>query len=351
MGAEIRVVLAEDSPTVRHHLTQIIHSAPDMSVIGEARNGAEAIQMVDELRPDVVSMDINMPEVDGLEATRQIMALSPTPIVVVSGLIDTDVQLSLQAIEAGALAVINKPPSKKHPTFVDKQLEMLKVLRAMAGVKVISRRQLRHDDTSSSDIITTPPRPKRTTIPQLIVIGASTGGPSALLHLLQDLPRKPMTPIIIVQHMPDEFIVGLAQWLTSVTEQQVFVAQDQMALESGMILLAPGNANVTVDRMNERLIVRLDRNPSESRYLPSIDVLFQSVAKTLGNRAMGIILTGMGDDGASGLKAMHDAGAITIVQDERTATVYGMPRAAIERGAARYVVALDNLATQIKKLL
>ncbi|MEM9955228.1 MAG: chemotaxis-specific protein-glutamate methyltransferase CheB [Chloroflexota bacterium] len=349
MGSKIRVVLADDSPTVRYHLAHIIDSAPDMVVVGEAQNGVDVIQLVSDLQPDVVSMDINMPDMDGLEATRQIMSQSPTPIVVVSSLLDIDVQLSLKAIEAGALAVVGKPSAQQNPTFADEQRHMLKVLRAMAGVKVISRRQLRYLD--APEIITDAPRQKRHLSTELIVIGASTGGPRALLQLLRGLPDEPIAPIVIVQHMPEEFIAGLVQWLTSATGQQVFVAQDGQALQSGMILIAPGHAHLTIERANGHLISRLHDAPTGSRYTPSIDALFTSVARTVGEQAIGVILTGMGDDGARGLHAMYDAGAMTIAQDELSATVYGMPRAAVAEGAARYVVALENLATQIKKLL
>lgn len=349
MGEQIRVLIAEDSPTSRHYLSTIIDASPDMIVIGTARNGLEAIQRVDELRPDVVSMDISMPEVNGLEATRRIMEQHPTPIVVVSGLIGDDVQLSLQAIESGALAVVGKPPSQRHPTFADEQDKLLKTLRAMAGVKVISRRKPRYPKSNHPD-------PPIHTIakgqkPEVIVIGASTGGPSALLQLLRDLPKVTQIPIVIVQHMPDEFITGLAQWLTSATQHHIFVATHQMALQQGMITLAPGDAHLTIRRIDNHLVTHLAHETTLSRYCPSIDVLFQSVADSVGKRAIGIILTGMGDDGATGLYAMRNAGATTIVQDEASSTVFGMPRAAIDQQAAMHIVSLNNLASQIKKLL
>ena len=349
MGEKIRVLIAEDSPTMRHYLTTIINATSDMVVVGIACNGLEAIERVDDLRPDVVSMDINMPEVNGLDATRRIMEHHPTPIVVVSGLIGDDVQLSLQAIESGALAVVSKPPSQRHPTFADEQDKLLKTLRAMAGVKVISRRKPRHRKANLS--ATSVRSISKNQHPELIVIGASTGGPSALLHLLRELPTVTQIPIVIVQHMPDEFITGLAQWLTSATQHPIFVANHQMALQQGMIVIAPGNAHLTIRRVSNHLVTHLDHEVTDSRYQPSIDVLFKSVADTLGKRAIGIILTGMGDDGASGLYAMRMAGALTLVQDEASSTVFGMPRVAIEQQAATHIVSLNNLASQIKKLL
>jgi len=353
MTGEIRVVLAEDSPTVRRHLINIISSTPDMTVVGEARDGAEAVRMVEDLRPDVVSMDINMPDLDGLEATRLIMEHSPTPIVVVSDLLDVDVNLSLQAIEAGALAVVGKPPHQHSPEYENKQQHLLKTLRAMAAVKVISRRRPRHGKRSTAEMqgIGVVRADTKIPRPEIIVIGASTGGPGALLKLLGELPKNPSVPIVIVQHMSDEFIYGLARWLSSVTEHHVMLALDNMVLEKGMIVLAPGDANLTIVRDNGILMTQLNRVTGHSRYMPSVDSLFESVADTAGKRAVGIILTGMGDDGAKGLLAIRKAGGYTLVQDESSSTVFGMPRAAIQIGAASKVVPLADLSSKIRKML
>lgn len=353
MGKDIRVILAEDSPTVRRYLANIIEDTLDMQVIGEAKNGKEAVQMVEDLRPDVVSMDINMPEVDGLEATRRIMENTPTPIVVVSGLLEVDIHLALQAIEAGALAVVSKPPSQDNPHFAEKQRQLLNTLRAMADVKVISRRKMRQAKLRTSEIRNTDSTLVDTKypIPEIIVMGASTGGPSALLQIITEMPHDLSIPIVIVQHMPHEFIKGFAMWLDKTTALQVSIAQDKQVIEDGTILLAPGNANLRIVRRNQRLMTQLSKNSEQSRYMPSVDVLFESVATTVGKQAIGIILTGMGDDGAKGLLAMRQAGGTTFVQDEASAIIYGMPRAAIECGAAQKIVPLADLASKIKKML
>lgn len=349
MDDDIRIVLVEDSPTVRRYLANLIDETPDMRVIGEAKNGDEAVEMVEMLRPDVISMDINMPEVDGLQATRLIMSRTPTPIVVVSSLLDVDVALSLKAIEAGALAVVSKPPDRRNPTFPESQKQLLTTLRAMARVKVVSRRQYRKNlnqtTNSDHDIV------KDSIRPELIVIGASTGGPSALIRLLRELPADLPVPIIIVQHIPNEFIGGLVKWLDSVTPLQVTLGQDDMFLEPGKIVIAPGTAHLTVKQKNGRLYTKLIAQNNQSRHIPSIDVLFESVAYAVGKKAIGIILTGMGDDGARGLLTIRKAGGYTIVQDEVSSTVFGMPRAAIELGGVQKVVPLENLTSQIKKLL
>lgn len=348
MAQNIRILLAEDSPTVRRYLLSIIEETPDMTVVGEARTGAEAVSMVESLRPDVVSMDIQMPDMDGLEATRRIMATVPTPIVVVSGLLESDVALSLQAIEAGALAVVGKPPDRQNPAFAEKSRQLLTTLRAMSGVKVISRRLYRKLDTGLLPPIEISEKAAQ---PEILVIGASTGGPSALLRLLQNLPKDFALPIAIVQHMPNEFIAGLARWLAGSCSLKIEIARDGMPLERGTVLIANGGSHLTVARQGNGLITRLIEERGSYRHQPAVDVLMESVAKFCGSSAIGLILTGMGDDGAKGLLAMRQAGATTLVQDEASCTVFGMPRAAIEIGAAQQVLPLANIASKIAKLL
>lgn len=352
MAEDIRVVLAEDSPTVRHYLAGIIHASHDMRVVGEARNGKEAVRMVEDLRPDVVSMDINMPELDGLEATRLIMENTPTPIVVVSGLLDVDVHLSLQAIETGALAVVSKPTNQLNSGFDEQQQHLLTTLRAMSAVKVISRRRSHNRKaTGAESDINRPDSVAKLSRPELIVIGASTGGPAAILHFLREMDHPVSVPIVIVQHMPGEFINGLVLWLNSVTTGNVILAFDNMVIEKEMIILAPGDENLSIERRDGLLVTKLHKNDKQSRYLPSVDVLFKSVANTVGKRAVAIILTGMGDDGVQGLLAIRQAGGYTIAQDEASCAVFGMPRAAIEAGAVEKVLPLANLASKIKKML
>jgi two-component system chemotaxis response regulator CheB len=350
MAQDIRILLAEDSPTVRRYLLSLIEETPDMRVVGEARTGSEAVSMVESLRPDLVSMDIQMPDMDGLEATRRIMASHPTPIVVVSGLLDADVALSLQAIEAGALAVVAKPPDRQNPQFAEKSRQLLTTLRAMSSVKVISRRLYRQLDTGKLPPLEVAQTEKQLQ-PELVAIGASTGGPSALLRLLQALPKELPIPFLIVQHMPSEFIAGLVRWLSGASPLRVEVARNGMLLEPNMVIVASGGAHMTIVRHGKRLHVELIEERGEHRHQPSVDMLMESIAKVCGTGAIGVILTGMGDDGAKGLLAMRQAGAITLVQDEASSTVFGMPRAAIEIGAAQEVLPLTNLASKIAKLL
>lgn len=343
----IRVVIAEDSATIRHHLVRMIEESPGMKVIGQARDGVEVLKLVTELKPDVVSMDISMPRMDGFEATRRIMAESPTPVVVVSGLVDKDIELSFQALEAGALAVVEKPPDRNHPAFGEKQRQLVRTLSAMAGVSVVRRGRDVAADGGQPVV-----KPRAVSVqPEIIAIGASAGGPSALSKLLSELPADLPVPIVVVQHIPHEFVPGLARWLAKVTPLRVDVAAAGQLLQPGVVHLSPGTAHLQVVRYGESLIAQLLQTQGAYRYQPSVDVLFESVAAACGKRAIGLVLTGMGDDGAAGLLAMRQMGARTFAQDKVSSTVFGMPAAAIERGAVENIVSLAALPSAILKLI
>ena len=340
-----RVLIAEDSATIRHHLVGVIEETPGMQVVGQARDGQEALRLVAELRPDVVSMDINMPRLDGLEATRHIMAQTPTPVVVVSGLVEQDIELSFQALEAGALAVVAKPPDRSSPGFPEKQRQLVRTLAAMAGVSVVRRGY----QNSTPAQVARPPVPSET--PELIVIGASAGGPSALSKLLGGLPADLPAPVLIVQHIASEFVPGLARWLDKSSPLVVRVADDGQLLQPGMALLAPGSAHLQVQRRGRGLATRLVGEQGPHRYQPSVNVLFESAAAVCKARAVGLVLTGMGDDGAAGLLAMRQAKAHTLAQDKASATVYGMPGAAVAAGAVEQVLSLAELPPALIRLM
>lgn len=348
---EIRVLVAEDSATVRQHLTEMMNETPGVKVVGVARDGQEALELVAQLRPDVVSMDINMPRMDGLEATRRIMQSFPTPVVVVSSLLDKDLDLSFQALQAGALAVVEKPPDRKNPVFAEKQALLMRTLFAMAAVRVIRRNTALLSEPLSTPRPLRPAQRRGERTPQIIAIGASAGGPSALSRLLRELPLDLRVPVAVVQHMPPEFIHGLARWLTKTATREVLLAHDQQVLEPGVVYLSPGHAHLMIARTQDALRAQLITEPGQYRYQPAVDVLFHSVAQTCGSAAIGIVLTGMGDDGAEGLLAMHQAGAYTFAQDSNSSTVFGMPNAAIERGAVQEVLSLAALPRAIINLL
>lgn len=341
---QIRILLVEDSPTVRRYLTELIEEAPGMVVVGQARDGEEALRLAHDLRPDVISMDLQMPHTDGLQATRNIMSQVPTPIVVVSQLLENDVALSMEALGAGALAVVSKPPHRDHPDFPAALRTLHTNLRAMAGVRVVSRRQPRHNPD-------TPPPRHVERAPQVIGMAASTGGPRALRSILAALPGDFAVPLVIVQHMPPEFVPGLVRWLDANSELRVCIAEEGAALEGGVALVAPGDSQLAIVRGKATLRVHLRPPAAGERYCPSADVLFQSLSEACGARAFGVILTGMGSDGADGLFVLRKAGGCTIAQNEETSTVYGMPRAAIARGAAQHVVGLAQIPSKIWDLL
>ncbi|HEX2623280.1 MAG TPA: chemotaxis-specific protein-glutamate methyltransferase CheB, partial [Phototrophicaceae bacterium] len=340
---QIRVLVADDSATVRWHLTSVINSVPGLEVIGEAKDGTEVLNLVPQLKPDVVSMDINMPRMDGLEATRRLMMEHPTPVVVVSALLENDLELSFQALQAGALAVVEKPPDRNNPQFPEKQRQLTKTLVAMSAVRVIRRGRtaLLTSHKEITQVSGTVPRRQRPS-PEVIAIGASTGGPGALNNLLKWMPVLPV-PIVLVQHMADEFITGLARWMGKSSGWSVRVASNGMILEPGVVHLSPGKAHLVVARHGKHLVAQLVSEPGDHRYHPAVNMLFQSVAETCGAAAIGLVMTGMGDDGADGLLAMRMAGARTLAQDQATSVVFGMPGTAIERGAVEEVLPLDQI--------
>lgn len=345
-GRSIRVLIAEDSPTVRRQLAQLINAAPGLQVIGEARDGDEAVQLAESLRPDVISMDIRMPGMDGLEATRRIMARHPTPIVMVSGLLDSEIDLSFRALEAGALAVVGKPPASSEAAYEARGRQLVTMLAAMARVSVVRRWERDSEAPSAPPIL-----PARSRDVELVAIGASAGGPGALSTLLGALPASFPLPILVVQHMPEEFIPGLARWLAEATGLNVRVAERDMPLQGGHVYLAPGSKHLSVVRTPSGLAAQLTPNDGQRRYCPAVDALFESVAAVCGARGVGIILTGMGDDGADGLLRLRRAGGRTFAQDRAGCTVFGMPAAALERGGVEQMLSLAQLAEALRQLV
>ncbi|NND98146.1 MAG: chemotaxis response regulator protein-glutamate methylesterase [Pirellulaceae bacterium] len=346
-----RVLIVDDSPTSRAVLAGILTEEAGFEVIGYAHNGQEAITKAKELEPDVITMDINMPIMDGLDATKEIMIESPTPIVIVSASSRAqEVETTMQALRAGALTVIMKPTGPNAPNFDAMSKEIVDTVGAMAKVFVIRhRRRLKPAASPASQADTTAAAIPKVPTGKIQVIGvvASTGGPPALAKLLGQLPADFPVPLLLVQHIVPSFVNGFANWLNSVTPLTVKLAVDQERVENGTVYVAPQDMHMGVTRSRR---IRLSDEPAIGGFRPAGTHLFSSLAENLGQNAAGVILTGMGQDGFDGLQKMHANGAPTIAQDESSCVVYGMPRVAVEGGVIDSVLPLDQIAAALVQL-
>ncbi len=323
MTVPVRVMIVEDSETVRMLLGHIIAADPRLTLAASYATAEEAIAALPRVKPDVISMDIRLPGIDGLEATRRIMAEQPTPIVVISTSIEkTATQSSMDALSAGALAVVEKPIGLGQRDFAAVADEIGTQLAIMSQVAVV-RRRLRSADGSSSV-----GRPR--IAPRMILAAASTGGPQAVARLFQALPRALALPVLLVQHMGPAFMAGFASWLASVVPQRVAIAVDGAEPEPGTIHVAPGDRHLRVDA---RGWMRVTDDPPIGGQRPAATALLRSGAEGLGGAALGIVLTGMGEDGGAGAGALIAAGGAVIAEHESSAVVYGMPAAAVREGA------------------
>jgi len=348
----IRILIAEDSDVVALLLTAMFEGEADLQVIGRAANGQEAVRMAYSLKPDLITMDIRMPVMDGFEATRQIMSTEPVPIIVISSNVDNEeLRISFRAIEAGALSIIEKPVGLGHPDFEAIRGQMIETVRIMSEVKVIRHRYPARKPVLDAPETLVAPARKSVQGYDLVAIGCSTGGPQALYDLLGSLPAGFPVPIVIAQHMSRGFVGGLALWLQTRTPLRVRLAEDNLPLEAGTVYIAPDDFHLLVERSGGLLIARLDDAPVLNGFRPSVTQLFASVALGCGAGAIGMLLTGMGSDGADGLLAMRRAGAHTLAQDEESAVVYGMPGAAIAVDAVDKVVQLGKMPAYLMSML
>jgi two-component system, chemotaxis family, protein-glutamate methylesterase/glutaminase len=339
----IRVLVAEDSPTARQLLVAILEADPEIRVVGQAVDGVEAVALTRQLHPDLVTMDVHMPRLDGLAATQEIMIVAPTPIVVVTGSTRArEVRDSMEAIHAGALEVLVKPPDPAAPRFAAEARRLVETVKAMARVKVVRHWRPAAARTMPAGASV---RARSSRGSRIVVIAASTGGPAALETILCGLGVGFPLPVLVAQHITPGFTVGLAAWLDSVCPFKVKVAQQGEPLAAGTVYLAPDDRHLGVHGAN----VTLSDAEPDAGFRPSGTALFASAAGEFGAATLAVILTGMGEDGVDGLRAVRHFGGRVIAQDEATSVVYGMPGAAVAAGLADVVLPLDKIAPQLLK--
>ena len=345
----IRVLIVDDSKVAQMLLAHILESDPQIRVIGAVGDGQAAVDFVTTHTPDVILMDIHMPHMDGFEATRRIMETHPVPIVVCTATANPrEVATTFRVMEAGALACVEKPVGREHPDFEPRAANLRETVKLMSEVKVV-RRWAR---ARLASIPAPPVRPVDVTRARakvtVIGVGASTGGPQALQEILAGLPKTFHVPILIVQHIAQGFLSGLAEWLNQTTGLQVQIGAYGVQPLRGHVYLAPDDFHMGVSHSGRIL---LTREEPENHLRPAVSYLFRSLADACGPAAVGVLLTGMGKDGAGELKLMKDKGAVTIAQDRDSSVVYGMPGEAIDLGGATHVLPVDRIADALVALV
>ena len=365
-GAPLTVVVVDDSAVQRRFARAAIEADAAFVVVGEARNGRDAVAMVDRLQPQAVLMDLHLPVMNGIEAIERIMATRPTPILVYSAFVNgADRENAAAALAAGAVDVMEKPHADDSGRLDDYADQLRRRLRVAGRVKVITHPRGRLGGPAAQlSTRRLGGEPRRTTQPErerrcgtaaevgarrvkVLAIGASTGGPQALSLLLAELPAQTETAVVVVQHMAEGFIEGLAGWLDGLCALPVTVGADGGRLEPGTVTIAPSGLNLIV---NDQLRLTTEVPPPTQYHVPGIDSTLSSVATVVGPAAVGVLLTGMGRDGAVGLKHIRDAGGLTLAQDEKTCAVYGMPAAAMEIGAVNVQLPLEDIGPTLRRL-
>jgi len=356
---KIRVLIIDDSVLIRKILTEVLMSSPDIDVIGTAADPLIAREMIKQLNPDVLTLDIEMPHMDGITFLRNLMRLRPTPVVMISTLTEKGAEVTLEALSLGAVDFIFKPKVDVVKTLNDYAEEIIAKVKtaARANVRNIDYRPVktRESETAakagSETIATAAPATKQARASnKIIALGASTGGTEAIKVVAKGLPAD--TPaVFITQHLPAAFSESFVRHVDLVGAMSASIPRHGQLVEDGHIYLAPGDKHMLVIKEGGKYVIQLSDSEPVNRHKPAVDVLFHSIAQCAGNNAVAVLLTGMGADGAAGMKEMHDAGAKTIIQDEQSSVVWGMPGAAFKLGCADFVVPLEEVSAKILTLV
>jgi two-component system chemotaxis response regulator CheB len=356
-GRKIRVLIVDDSATVRQTLSAVLESDPQIEVLGVASDPFVAARRIRDEVPDVITLDVEMPRMDGITFLRKLMTQHPIPVVMCSSLTEAGSETLMQALAAGAVDVILKPKLGVAEHLAESRIRICDAVKAAAGARIAGRRApapetvlLQPEKKLTADAMLPPPTgwAMARTTERIVCIGASTGGTESLREVLETLPVD-CPGIVIVQHMPERFTASFAKRLNDLCEVEVKEAEDRDAVLRGRVLIAPGNYHTMIERSGANYYVSVREGPLVSRHRPSVDVLFRSAARSAGANAVGVIMTGMGDDGARGLEEMKRAGAATIAQDESTSVVFGMPKEAIARGCVDRIVSLPQIAVELQR--
>lgn len=356
MADPIRVLIVDDSAVVRQSLEDLLNEADDIEVMGTAADPYFAVERIAKQVPDVVVLDVEMPRMDGITFLRKIMSQHPIPVVMCSSLTIRGAETTFHALEYGAVEIILKPKMGLKEFFEESKITIQDTVRAAARARIrpIADRPLRKDaplKKLNADAVLSLPaaRAMVRTTERIVVVGASTGGTEALRIFLEAMPVD-CPGIVIVQHMPEKFTTAFAERLNGICAIQVKEAEDGDSVIRGRALIGPGNRHILVKRSGARYFVSVKDGPLVTRHRPSVDVLFRSAARYAGKNVVGVIMTGMGDDGAQGMKEMKDAGAENIAQDEATSVVFGMPREAILRGGVDHILPLTSITAKVIEL-
>ena len=357
MGQHVDVLVVDDSAFFRRRITEILQQSPNISVVGTAVNGKEAVEKARELNPDVITMDVEMPVMDGIQAVREIMASHPTPILMFSNLTSEGAQVTLDALEAGAVDFLSKNFS---PTSTyDEAYVLLREKVTNIGLKTnrltLKSRSMAAAQKPAAAVTAVQTSGNRQSVAKtntrLVVIGASTGGPVALQTVLSDLPVNYPLPVVVLVHMPGTFTTAYAKRLDDVCKVKVKEAQDQDSLVPGQVLLAPGGKQLLIEKKGDRAFVEIKESLPEQTYKPSVDVGFGSAARSFGKSVLAIVLTGMGADGKMGAQKLKQSGATVWSQNQETCVVYGMPQAVEKAGLSDKVMPIENIGEQLVKVV